>query len=134
MELQTRQMTFDEMYFKKPIILHSPAACSPNPVNNILLESGGQLPKTTPIPIQVDLSEQVFPSPSLWEKAGKSLDKNWHWWVLGTGFVAVVGKVLYNEWQKRKKKNSEQVNPNSQPQQSISNGQSQQAYANDQPQ
>ncbi len=116
MELQTRQLTFEERYFRQPNTLHLPTATTQNPTYNGLLKSGALFPNTEFIQITppVDLSNHVFPSPSFSERAGKFLDKNWLWVILGIGTAVVVTVAVYKNHQNKKEQGH--INPNSQPQ------------------
>lgn len=106
MEPNTRQLTLDEMYFKKKVNVHLTAPVNQSFVNSSILDSGGKLPYTpilqeTP---QLDLSEPVFQTPSFSGKAGKFVAKNWLWLLITAGILVVVGVGIY-KYQKKKKEN-----------------------------
>jgi len=105
MEPNTRQLTFEEMYFKKPGKTQVSAPANQNSINNGLFDAGGHIPHPpiyheTP---NLDLSEPVFQSPSFSKKAGKFVAKNWPWLLIGTSIIVVVGVTVYKNSQKEKK-------------------------------
>lgn len=113
MELQTRQLTFNEMYFKKPITRYLPIAPTQNTINTDILVSGGEI--STPAPLQgpprIDLEDSVFPSPTFSEKAGKFIGKYWPWLLIGT--VLITGSLIaYENHKKRKAKALNQYSSN----------------------
>ena len=104
MEPETRALTFDEMYFKKPVTKYITPPASQTSANYTQLSSGGQLPSSngTSVTNQPNLSENVFGKKPFMERAGIFLEKNWGWVALGVGIIVIVSKVAYDKHQKKK--------------------------------
>lgn len=107
METATRSLTLNEMYFKKATKPNLPAVSNLSSINKNFLESAALLPDMahqpkTPV---IDLSSQVFTEPSLMEKAGKFINKNWGWLLLGAGILTIC--IVHHKQNKEKKRQSQ---------------------------
>lgn len=110
MELQTRPLTFDEMYFKKPIVVHLPtppviiaeAKVITSPIGKLGNETS---PAAAPAP-SIDLSNEVFPTPPISNETSSFFNKYWPWILAGVAVATVAGVIIYEKHQKKKAANS----------------------------
>jgi hypothetical protein len=110
MELQTRPLTFDEMYFKKPIIVHLTTppliAAEANGITAPISKPGNKpSPQVAPAP-SIDLSNEVFPAPPITNESPVFFNKYWPWILAGVVVVAAAGVVIYKKQQEKKAANS----------------------------
>lgn len=107
MELQTRPLTFDEMYFKKPIVVQlAPPLVIPSAENAITAPTVNIPALPAPPTPAIDLSGEVFPTPPISEKTPNFFIKHWPWILAGVAVAAVAGVVIYKKKQEKEAANS----------------------------